>query len=100
VLADPGALVSRSWDDECVVFDSRSGDMHLLDAVGRAALRTLGEGPVTRGELADRVARALGLAVDAEWTRHVERLLDELDELGLIEPDAGDRPGTVPGPAG
>jgi PqqD family protein of HPr-rel-A system len=99
VVSDPGALVWRSWGDECVVFDSRSGDMHLLDAVGRAVLRALGEGPASRAQVAARVASSLGFALDPDWTRHVERLLGELDELGLIEPWAVDRPGPAPGPA-
>jgi PqqD family protein of HPr-rel-A system len=77
------------------VFDSRSGDIHLLDPVAAEALRHLEDTSATVDELSRRLGAALGLEDEGELPRYVAKLVGELDELGLIEPTTVD----VQGPA-
>jgi len=80
------ALLWRSWDDEqWIVYQVASGDTHLLNHVAAQALRSLQEHPATVSQLAERVAAALGAVADEAFTRELERLVAEFDELGLIE---------------
>jgi PqqD family protein of HPr-rel-A system len=76
----------RRWDDESVVFDTRSGDIHLLDPVAARALRYLEGTPATVDELTRTLDASLGLEGDPDLLRYVAKLVAELDELGLVEP--------------
>jgi PqqD family protein of HPr-rel-A system len=75
-LRDPSALHARAWDDGVILFHAPSGDTHLLDPLSGAALLRLREGP---NDVAS-MARAAG----GEETL-LERLLAELEELGVVE---------------
>ena len=53
-VADPSALVSRHWpgNDEHLVFNTASGDLHLLNSAATVILEQLSTGPATADELA------------------------------------------------
>lgn len=80
----------RPWDQEFVVFDTRSGDIHLLDPVAAEALRCLEGASATVDELRQKLGGSLGLGDEPELSQYVAKLVGELDELGLIEPAAVD----------
>lgn len=61
-----------------VVFHAPSGDTHLLEPAAGKALLLLRDGP---GDVA-AMARASGGGADAA---HLERLLAELEDLGVVE---------------
>jgi PqqD family protein of HPr-rel-A system len=82
----PGRLHWRVWDGEYVVFDSHSGDTHLLNQVAAVALQLLGETPASADELARRVAQRLGRELEPESVGRFRELLSQLDDLGLVEP--------------
>jgi PqqD family protein of HPr-rel-A system len=80
----------RRWDQQFVVFDTRSGDIHLLDPVAAEALRYLEESSATADELSRMLAASVDLEGEPDLSRYVAKLVGELDELGLIEPIAAD----------
>ena len=78
-------LVWRIWGDQSVVFDEASGDTHLLDAVGREAMDCLSVRSHSAGWLSTALAARLDVPDDGVLQAYVDRLLLQLDELGLIE---------------
>jgi PqqD family protein of HPr-rel-A system len=81
------SLLWRSWGDgEFVVYHTGSGETHLLNEVSAEALRQLDASCLDARELAARVAVSLGRANGESLEPHIEDLMLQLDELGLIEP--------------
>ncbi len=78
-------LLWRTWGEESVVFNARSGDTHLLDLLGREALAALEQQSLTCGELAHWLAGRLDVPQDAELEQYVRQLVGQLEELGLLE---------------
>lgn len=79
------ALHFRSWDDEFVVYNSLSGDTHLLGAAAAHVLSELQRTPAEAVTLAGSLAPVLQTSFDEELVLETERLLAELDRLALIE---------------
>jgi PqqD family protein of HPr-rel-A system len=76
---DASTLLRRHWagEDEHVVFNAASGDLHLLNPAAMAVLDRLSQGPASLDEL----SAALNIDVEALST-HIQ----SLDRLGLIGP--------------
>jgi PqqD family protein of HPr-rel-A system len=80
-------LLWRSWGEgEYVVYHTGSADTHHLNEVGAEVLRQLDGRPVNVEELTVRVAESLDCEAGEEFAHHIEGLVLQLDELGLIEP--------------
>lgn len=78
-------LLWRSWGDEVVVFNSASGQTHLLDALSGAALKELEDYPKTITHLTNQMAEKFEL--DPETLSHrLAVICDRFDKLGLAEP--------------
>ena len=75
-----------------MVFNPLSGATHLLDIVGGEVLRALMEGPARAEELAQRIATLLDVECDNETVAAADRILENLDQLGLAEPAGTDAP--------
>ncbi|MBL8698830.1 MAG: HPr-rel-A system PqqD family peptide chaperone [Alphaproteobacteria bacterium] len=83
VGCDPANI--RIWDDEAVVFSSHSGSTHVLSAVAGETLFALIEGgPADAPTLCRRLAERHEIDVDDSLTTAVDRVISEMDELGLI----------------
>ena len=78
-------LLWQTWDDEVIVFNTASGQTHLLDALSAAALREIEDQPGSVDRLADRVAERFELDTDVLLQRLTE-VCARFDELGLVEP--------------
>jgi len=76
----------RSLDDEWVVFDACSGDTHRLDTLSAAALTCLEAGPHDLEHLTAVLASELDLPDREGLASRLERLLEQLRNLGLVEP--------------
>jgi len=85
-LSVASPLPLRVWDGEVVVYNSRSGDTHLLDVLTGELLRAITAGPASVAVLRQTAAAFLEVADDEQLGRHVGQALAALDELGLIEP--------------
>jgi len=76
----------RAWDDDYVVFDSRSGQVHLLSSLAAAVLSSLDDGPADVTEIRARVASTLESAPPDTLDGQIGELVLQLDALGLAEP--------------
>lgn len=75
----------RNWDDEFVVYNSGSGDTHLLDPVAAKALQSLEQESADLSKLVDRVSGSMEIEPDTEFSAYLEQLLSDLHKLGLIQ---------------
>jgi PqqD family protein of HPr-rel-A system len=88
-IGDASKLCWRIWDGECVVFDSRSGETHLLNPLAVEVLQTLEQGPADGSHLTRLIASTFALEAEPDLARAVDEVLTRLDELGLTEPAEG-----------
>lgn len=79
------ALHFRYWNDECVVYNSISGDTHLLDLAATQILLQLQQAPSNTANLAGSIAPLLRTEMNGEFSLQVDRILADLDTLALIE---------------
>lgn len=79
------ALHFRSWDDEFVVYNSLSGDTHLLGATAAHVLLELQRAPSDTITLAASLAPLMQAEMDDAWVFQTDQLLADLDQLALIE---------------
>jgi PqqD family protein of HPr-rel-A system len=76
----PGQRLQHAeWDDEAVVFNSLSGDTHLLGAAALHLLRTLQAGP------ADEAALAAAFGNEPDTGAALAAILGQLETLALVE---------------
>jgi len=82
-----GDLQWRGWDDQWVVYHAASGDTHLVDLMGGEVLRALQQAPMDTATVVAQVAASLGVPAgqNEALREQVERLLQKLEELGLVE---------------
>jgi PqqD family protein of HPr-rel-A system len=78
----------QTWDDDCIVFNSVSGQTHLLDPVPALLLRQVDEGCSDRELLLNGTARLLDIELSTETRAWLDQALKQLDDAGLIEPIA------------
>ena len=79
------SLQYRSWDDEFIVYNSLSGDTHLLNAdAGQILLAVCGT-PMDIPTLAALLAQSCQVEPEEEFHLQIERMLVELQALSLIE---------------
>jgi PqqD family protein of HPr-rel-A system len=75
----------RKWDEEYVVYNSGSGDTHLLDSFGAEILLCLKENPSDAHELAMGVLGDLETDQAPMVTSRIEQLLAQFEAVGLVE---------------
>jgi len=79
-------LYWQTWDDDCIVFNSASGQTHLLDPLPALLLRQVDEGCSDRESLLTGTAKLLNIELTAELLGLLDQALKQLDDAGLIEP--------------
>jgi PqqD family protein of HPr-rel-A system len=84
-LVEPSELHWRHWDDQFVVYNAASGDTHVLQQPAGEILRLIERSPAESSRLTAELASLLDLPADEDLSLQVERLLQELSELNLIE---------------
>ena len=79
------ALLWHTWDDdEFLVYDTRTGDTHLVNRVTSEVLRLL-QSPRALAELVRLLAEALEVEHTAPFEMNITNLLAHLDRIGLVE---------------
>jgi PqqD family protein of HPr-rel-A system len=78
-------LLWRRWDEEYIVYNTGSGNTHLLDSISGDVLRYLEEHPSNQQKLAAELAGGLDLNKTPEISSQIEELLIRFRDLGLIE---------------
>lgn len=82
----PLAVLSwRSWGEDYLAFEARSGQLVELDVLAAAAMACLEESQRTVAELTDELARDLGQHADAELVDAVEQIVRQFRRLGWVE---------------
>lgn len=84
VISD-SALHFRLWDDEFVVYNSLSGDTHLLGSTAAQILLKLQQAPSNVTALSASLAPLLNTEMDDEFVIQIEHVLADLNTLALIE---------------
>jgi len=79
-------LAWRVWDEEYVVYNTASGDTHILDLITGEALKCLEDSPASLEQLAARLAVKLDLGSQEITSQYLTSLISKLHESGLIEP--------------
>ncbi len=80
-------LLWESWPQEAVVYHSHSGETHYLNQMAMLTLQKLEQAPANAEQLVEALSILFepGEIVD-DLRPRIERLLQEFDQLGLIEP--------------
>ena len=78
-------LLWQTWDEEVIVFNTASGQTHLLDALSAAVLKEVENRPGDIDQLALRLAERFELDTEA-LLRRLREVCTHFDELGLVEP--------------
>ena len=73
------------WDGEFVVYNTGSGDTHLLDTSAAEVLQSLERGSADLSELVAMVAASLEIEPDSKFSDYLEQLLSDLHKLSLIQ---------------
>ena len=76
----------RSWGNEYILYNSASGQTHLLNELGASALNLLSAGELSACNLRQTLAAKCDLADDSEFQSYIDNMLKSMDSLGLIEP--------------
>jgi PqqD family protein of HPr-rel-A system len=79
------SLLWRQWIDETIVYNPASGNTHVIGPVATKILRRLEQQPSTASQLAESIASEFDVESDQEVVEHVERLVSNLEELGLVK---------------
>lgn len=76
-------LEHRGWGDEFVIYNSLSGDTHLIDADAMDILLLLQGGAADNAALLAALAHSGAMAEDA--SNSLAMVLDQLQSLSLVE---------------
>jgi PqqD family protein of HPr-rel-A system len=79
------AVHLRSWDDEFVVYNSLSGDTHLLGAAAGHILTALQHAPSDETSLTESLCETLHAEPTPEMSLQIQAILTDLHKLALIE---------------
>ena len=80
------SLLWKQWRDEPVVYNIESGNTHLISSIAAKILWRFDQQPSTSAQLAQYLASEVNIDSDQEVVEHVERIVGDLDELGLVKP--------------
>ncbi len=86
VLWKAARLLTKSWQDGVAVYNIDSGSTHLLSPAAGEILDYLLQSPTSASDLANRLASENNVEADSEVHYNIDRLLQHLNSLNLIEP--------------
>lgn len=73
------------WDDEFIVYNTGSGDTHLLNTLATALIQYLQQASASLSQLIDYSVNTLGVTPDEDFEKNLKDLFAELERSGLIE---------------
>jgi len=77
----------RCWDSDYILFNVASGQTHFLNDLGAFTLELVAEQTLDKEALLEALAlRFEDFVIDDELREYVATMLEDLDNLGLIEP--------------
>jgi PqqD family protein of HPr-rel-A system len=85
-LADPTAFATFDLDDDLVVYDRRSGQTHVFNALAAEAFRALQDRPLTDGQLYALLADVVEPERADEAAAVLAAVIERFAALGMIDP--------------
>lgn len=85
ISSDQEALSVHTWDNEYVVYNSLSGDTHLLNLTAGQLLLKLQRSPMDSMSIAKLITPTDKSKSSLEHELQIEQLLVELNTLNLVE---------------
>lgn len=80
-------LYWRQWEEGCILFNASAAQTHLLNELATTVLKLLQQAPCSIIDLSEHLATYFDIDWDhAAGQTYLQSVLNELDELGLIEP--------------
>jgi len=79
-----------SWGGESIVYNPRSGETHQLNELAVEILTILEAQPASLTILTQKICTIFLVEDQEDLTNQLERLVGQLDSLGLIEPTASE----------
>lgn len=80
----PDQLLTRSWDDELLIFHRQTGATHILDAAHAELLALMSQEPLSAADIAERLAQRWHEQLDADFRVSVGEGLHLLEGLEII----------------
>ena len=88
-IATPHSLHLKQFDSvRLVLFNGASGQTHILNALCEDLLELLRDSPDSSVALAEKLALHYEYPLDEEFFIYFNKMLADLDYLGLVEPAA------------
>lgn len=81
-------LYWENWGEQYAVYDSLSGDTHLLPELTAYVIRKLVECSYTARQLAEALCVETDESCDEHFVMEITRLLHQLQTIGLVEKSA------------
>ena len=78
-------LMQRTWGNEVVVYDPRSGNTHLLDPVATAVLQHLNVSDRSAAAIAECLLTEFEADSEEDVLAAVHAALAKLQEIGLVQ---------------
>jgi len=78
-------FLQRRWEGELVVYNTGSGDTHLLETLSAEIFIHLQEQPAGLPQIVEHIADTFLYEVDEELKTHISDMLVQLQKLRLIE---------------
>ncbi|WND02595.1 HPr-rel-A system PqqD family peptide chaperone [Temperatibacter marinus] len=85
-LSDASWFSTKMVDDYFLIYNYRSGDTHVLNAISYELLELIAQNPVPAGQLKEVFAQRLQVTSTEVHDQLLNNALKSLDEAGLIEP--------------
>ncbi len=85
MIPDPSAFALFALDDDLVVYDRRSGQTHVFNALAAEAFRALLAAPLTEGALCDVLTDMVDPERLDEVATALARVVVRFSDLGIIE---------------
>lgn len=83
VVDDSPRFLSHHWDDEAAVYDTLTGDTHLLEPVAVEVVAMLRQGHHTSSDLANALADRFAISPEDDILAVTESTLKRLEAIGI-----------------
>ena len=78
-------ILWRHWEGDYVIFNSLSGETHILEITSGKVLKRIMKGPSTTEDIRLEIGDFLEVRNNSELARAVDKILSGLEDAGLVE---------------
>jgi PqqD family protein of HPr-rel-A system len=81
------ALLWEPWGEDFVIYNTRSGETHFINATAARILKLLQEGPSSVPDMAEPLRAEIGGGDVPNLCSEISRIIRDFDQLGLVRPE-------------